>query len=65
MKKQVCTRCVLDRTIPEIEFDENGVCNYCKIYDELEKKHPGGKVGKLKIIYHKGKIKYLWKIIKY
>ncbi len=24
-----------------------------------------GKVGKLKIIYHKGKIKYLWEIIKY
>jgi len=26
---QVCTRCVMDTTDPEIVFDENGVCNHC------------------------------------
>ena len=26
---QVCTRCVMDTTDPEIVFNENGVCNHC------------------------------------
>lgn len=26
---QVCTRCVMDTTAPDITFDENGFCNYC------------------------------------
>ncbi len=29
-----CTRCVLPETMPFIEFDENGVCNYCKTYQK-------------------------------
>ncbi len=27
-----CTRCVLPETFPFIEFDEEGVCNYCRHY---------------------------------
>ncbi|MBK8563713.1 MAG: hypothetical protein IPN76_10320 [Saprospiraceae bacterium] len=27
-----CTRCILPETHPFIEFDENGVCNYCNDY---------------------------------
>jgi len=27
---QVCTRCVMDTTDPEIQFDENGFCNHCR-----------------------------------
>lgn len=27
-----CTRCILPETFPFIEFDENGVCNYCNHY---------------------------------
>lgn len=30
---RVCTRCVMDSTIKAIEFDEHGVCNYCKTYE--------------------------------
>jgi len=30
---QVCTRCVMDTTDPEIRFDENGICNHCHVYD--------------------------------
>jgi N-acetyl sugar amidotransferase len=39
MMFQQCTRCVID-TIddPRIEFDQNGVCNYCHFYDDLEKR---------------------------
>lgn len=30
---QVCTRCVMDTTDPEIEFDEQGVCSHCHYFD--------------------------------
>jgi N-acetyl sugar amidotransferase len=33
-----CVRCVYDSTIPEITFDENGLCNFCRNYDRLAKK---------------------------
>ena len=26
---QVCTRCVMDTSAPDISFDADGVCNYC------------------------------------
>ena len=42
---QICKRCVYDSTIPGITFDENGVCNYCRLHDELEKQYPSGKEG--------------------
>jgi asparagine synthetase B (glutamine-hydrolysing) len=32
-----CTRCILPETIPFIEFDENGVCNYCHTYKSIDK----------------------------
>jgi N-acetyl sugar amidotransferase len=42
---QVCTRCVMDVSAPDIEFDEAGVCNYCKSHDHKAKlapfSHPG------------------------
>lgn len=36
---QMCTRCVMDTTDPEITFDENGVCNHCRYFDEVTSKH--------------------------
>jgi len=36
----VCKRCVLDSTIPNVIFDEDGLCNYCVLHDELESKYP-------------------------
>lgn len=32
---QVCTRCIMDTTDPDIVFDENGVCNHCHHYDKV------------------------------
>lgn len=29
---QVCARCVMDQSAPDIRFDEQGVCNYCTEY---------------------------------
>lgn len=31
---QVCTRCVMDTSDSDIEFDENGYCNHCRSYFE-------------------------------
>lgn len=30
----ICTRCVMDSDCPRIQFDGNGVCNYCKRHEE-------------------------------
>lgn len=27
---RICTRCIMDTTDREIEFDENDICNHCK-----------------------------------
>jgi N-acetyl sugar amidotransferase len=43
--QQVCTRCILDTTVPGIRFDEDGVCTFCRIHDELERNHPTGAEG--------------------
>lgn len=34
-RPRVCTRCIMDTTDPDIEFDADGVCNHCRRYDEL------------------------------
>jgi N-acetyl sugar amidotransferase len=30
----MCTRCVMDTTAEEIEFDENGMCSFCYYFDK-------------------------------
>ena len=31
-EEQICTRCVMDTTDPDITFDEKGCCNHCSDY---------------------------------
>lgn len=33
-KYQICKRCIMDTTDPEITFDDNGICNHCHSYEE-------------------------------
>jgi len=40
-----CARCLYDETTPSITFDENGVCNYCNIHDQLDQEYPTGEEG--------------------
>ena len=35
---QICMRCVMDTSDPEIIFDENGICNHCREFDEVTSK---------------------------
>ena len=37
--KNICSRCILDDSIQEINFDENNICNFCHIHDEIDKKY--------------------------
>lgn len=39
MKTLSCSRCILDSHIPNISFDNMGVCNYCKIHEKWEKEY--------------------------
>lgn len=32
---KVCSRCVMDNTAQDIVFDEAGICNFCRHYDEV------------------------------
>lgn len=36
----LCSRCLMDDTVPGIQFDANGECTFCKIHDDLERKFP-------------------------
>jgi len=42
---RTCTRCIMDTSVPEIVFDDDGVCNFCRIHDDMEKNHPLGPEG--------------------
>jgi N-acetyl sugar amidotransferase len=36
---QICSRCIMDTSIPDITFDQNGVCNFCRLYDDAVRKY--------------------------
>ena len=48
-KIKICSRCVSDTTMSEIEFDENGVCNFCKLHDRFVEMYPLGEEGERRI----------------
>ena len=47
--KRICSRCISDTSIPGIRFDERGICNYCKIHDNLEDQFPLDDLGQQKL----------------
>lgn len=47
---RVCTRCIYDERVPAIEFDDQGVCNYCHQVDDLVESYgTGAEKGKKKL----------------
>ncbi|MBW1811989.1 MAG: N-acetyl sugar amidotransferase [Deltaproteobacteria bacterium] len=40
-----CSRCLYDESTPSITFDDNGVCSYCHMMDQLDAQYPTGKEG--------------------
>lgn len=49
MTTYICTRCIYDETVPNISFDEEGICNYCRQIDVLEAEYPTGAEGAARI----------------
>jgi N-acetyl sugar amidotransferase len=45
MSKIICTRCIYDEAVPNITFDGQGVCNYCRQIESLEAEYPTGPEG--------------------
>ncbi len=46
---RICTRCICDTSFPGIRFDSKGVCQYCRIHDQLEAIYPQGEEGTRRI----------------
>ena len=44
--KNICSKCILDNTVPEIYYNTDGVCNYCEMNDEIMKEYPSKDKGK-------------------
>lgn len=53
----MCRRCVVDTTVPGYNFDKDGVCSYCRMYDQMEKLYPLDDRGQRKADYLISKIK--------
>jgi N-acetyl sugar amidotransferase len=49
MSTQICTRCIYDDTVPNISFDHEGVCNYCRQIETLEQEYPMGAEGEARL----------------
>jgi N-acetyl sugar amidotransferase len=43
---QICSRCIYDTHIPYISFDAQGICNYCRQYEQMQVEYPTGKEGR-------------------
>ena len=42
---KICKKCIYDETIPHIEFNVEGVCNYCERDEDLNIEYPTGEKG--------------------
>ncbi len=39
---RLCARCIYDETVPSISFDEEGICNYCRMIEGLSIQYKTG-----------------------
>lgn len=46
MEYRICSRCIIDTTVPGIRFDEKGECSFCKLHDKLEAIFPNDERGR-------------------
>jgi N-acetyl sugar amidotransferase len=45
VSRRICSRCVYDDQVPGIQFDADGVCNYCRTHDAMVLQYPTGEAG--------------------
>lgn len=41
-KYRICSRCIYDERLPSITFDEDNICNYCRMVESLVKQYGTG-----------------------
>ena len=39
---KICSRCIYDERVPRISFDEQGICNYCHMSDDIKARYKTG-----------------------
>ncbi len=49
MSFEICQRCIYDKTVPNIVFDSDGICNYCRQIEGLEYQFPNDNRGEAKL----------------
>lgn len=49
MTYEICTRCIFDKTLPNISFNGEGVCNYCLQIEELSERFPNDEQGGIQL----------------
>lgn len=47
--ERTCSRCIITLDVPNADFDDSGVCYYCRLHDELEATYPTGEVGRRRL----------------
>ena len=55
---QVCKRCIYDEKTPGISFDSEGICNYCRQHEQLNREYPTGDEGWKRLTAIAEKIKH-------
>jgi N-acetyl sugar amidotransferase len=44
--RRICARCVIDDGVPETTFDADGVCSWCRRFDDRAARHAEGALGR-------------------
>ena len=42
INKKICSRCIFDEDVPNITFNQKGICNYCDMIDDLQDDYQTG-----------------------
>jgi len=45
VRQPICSRCVIDASVPGVSFDSDGVCSHCHIHTRLNAYYPTGPSG--------------------
>jgi len=46
---RLCTRCIIDTTVPGVTFDGSGQCNFCQLHDKMDRDYPLNEEGRKKL----------------
>ena len=60
-----CKRCLANSTISSLKLDSNGICQFCKIHDEMDKEYPLNKYSEKNIFKIAERIKQKGKNLNY